>query len=135
MESGHWSGWARVLHEDDDAQPSTAGSGADIRSNTTLEGPGGRATLEWVAWCNGHRLLEPLGYVPPAEFEQVYYDRPTAPAELAVLTYRALRRTPGRLRTAQHDAPGHLASRAFPGYYREGVGPRALPAWVNPPTR
>jgi len=27
------------------------------------------ATLEWVAWCNGSRLLEPLGYVPLAEFK------------------------------------------------------------------
>jgi transposase InsO family protein len=26
------------------------------------------ATLEWVAWYNGSRLLEPLGYDPPAEF-------------------------------------------------------------------
>jgi transposase InsO family protein len=43
------------------------------------------ATLEWVAWYNSSRLLEPLGYVPPAEFEQAYYDRQTAPAELAVL--------------------------------------------------
>jgi hypothetical protein len=25
------------------------------------------AALEWVAWYNGSRLLEPLGYVPPAE--------------------------------------------------------------------
>ena len=24
------------------------------------------ATLEWVAWFNQQRLLEPLGYVPPA---------------------------------------------------------------------
>jgi putative transposase len=44
------------------------------------------ATLEWVAWYNGHRPLEPLGYVPPAEFEQAYHDRQTAPAEMAVLT-------------------------------------------------
>jgi len=44
------------------------------------------ATLEWVAWYNGHRLLEPLGYVPPAEFEQAYHDRQPAPVELAVLT-------------------------------------------------
>jgi transposase InsO family protein len=28
------------------------------------------ATLLWVAWYNGSRLLEPLGYVPPAEFEE-----------------------------------------------------------------
>jgi transposase InsO family protein len=44
------------------------------------------ATLEWVAWYNRHRLLEPLGYVPPAEFEQAYHDRQTAPAGMAVLT-------------------------------------------------
>jgi transposase InsO family protein len=44
------------------------------------------ATLEWVAWYNGRRLLEPLGYVPPAEFEQAYQDRQAAPAGLAVLT-------------------------------------------------
>ena len=44
------------------------------------------ATLEWVAWYNGNRLLEPLGYVPPAEFEQAYHDRHAAPVGLAVLT-------------------------------------------------
>jgi putative transposase len=44
------------------------------------------ATLEWVAWYNSRRLLEPLGYVPPDEFEQAYYNRQTAVAELAVLT-------------------------------------------------
>ena len=44
------------------------------------------ATLEWVAWYNGSRLLEPLGYVPPAEFEQAYYDRQAAPVGTAVLT-------------------------------------------------
>ena len=27
------------------------------------------ATLEWVDWFNNRRLLEPLGYVPPAEAE------------------------------------------------------------------
>ena len=31
------------------------------------------ATLEWVAWFNHHRLLEPIGYVPPAEAEAAYY--------------------------------------------------------------
>jgi transposase InsO family protein len=44
------------------------------------------ATLEWVAWYNGHRLLEPLGYVPPAAFEQAYHDRHAAQLGLAVLT-------------------------------------------------
>ncbi len=32
------------------------------------------AALEWVAWFNQERLLAPLGYVPPAEFEAQYYD-------------------------------------------------------------
>jgi putative transposase len=27
------------------------------------------ATLEWVDWFNHRRLLEPIGHVPPAEFE------------------------------------------------------------------
>jgi putative transposase len=31
------------------------------------------ATLEWVAWFNHHRLLEPIGYLPPAEAEANYY--------------------------------------------------------------
>jgi transposase InsO family protein len=31
------------------------------------------ATLEWVDWFNHRRLLEPIGDVPPAEFEGAYY--------------------------------------------------------------
>ena len=31
------------------------------------------ATLEWVCWFNNHRLLEPLGYISPAEAEANYY--------------------------------------------------------------
>ena len=31
------------------------------------------ATLEWVDWFNHRRLLEPIGYVPPAEAEAKYY--------------------------------------------------------------
>jgi putative transposase len=31
------------------------------------------ATLEWVAWFNHQRLLEPIGYIPPAEAEANYY--------------------------------------------------------------
>lgn len=31
------------------------------------------ATLEWVSWFNHHRLLEPIGYIPPAEAEAHYY--------------------------------------------------------------
>jgi transposase InsO family protein len=31
------------------------------------------ATLTWVDWFNTRRLLEPIGYVPPAEYEASYY--------------------------------------------------------------
>jgi putative transposase len=31
------------------------------------------ATLEWVHWFNHQRLLEPIGYIPPAEAEANYY--------------------------------------------------------------
>ena len=31
------------------------------------------ATLSWVHWFNTKRLLEPIGYVSPAEFEKAYY--------------------------------------------------------------
>jgi putative transposase len=30
------------------------------------------ATLEWVDWFNHRRLLEPIGNIPPVEFEQLY---------------------------------------------------------------
>jgi putative transposase len=33
------------------------------------------ATLEWVDWFNHRRLLEPIGDVPPADFEDVYRRR------------------------------------------------------------
>ena len=32
------------------------------------------ATLEWVDWFNHRRLLAPIGNVPPAEYEKMYYD-------------------------------------------------------------
>jgi putative transposase len=38
------------------------------------------ATLEWVDWFNHRRLLEPIGYVPPAEFEAAYQRQRTQAA-------------------------------------------------------
>jgi len=31
------------------------------------------ATLTWVDWFNHRRLLAPIGNIPPAEAEEVYY--------------------------------------------------------------
>ncbi len=39
------------------------------------------AILDWVDWLNNRRLLEPVGYIPPAEFEQLYYDAEAGPTE------------------------------------------------------
>jgi putative transposase len=33
------------------------------------------ATLQWVSWFSHHRLLEPIGYIPPAEAEENYYQQ------------------------------------------------------------
>jgi putative transposase len=43
------------------------------------------ATLEWVAWFNYQRLMQPLGYITPAEAERNYYERQSAKTD-AVLT-------------------------------------------------
>ena len=43
------------------------------------------AVLEWVDWFNNRRLLEPIGYLPPTEFEASYY-RSLNPAAQAGLS-------------------------------------------------
>jgi putative transposase len=42
------------------------------------------ATLEWVDWFNHRRLLEPIGHLPPAEFEAAFQRQkdPSYPARL-----------------------------------------------------
>lgn len=42
------------------------------------------ATLRWVHWFNTTRLLEPLGYLPPAEFEAQHYETITPQVMQAV---------------------------------------------------
>jgi putative transposase len=41
------------------------------------------ATLQWVDWFNNRRLLEPLGYVTPAEAEATYYSQIPSLAQAA----------------------------------------------------
>ena len=41
------------------------------------------ATLEWVGWFNHRRLLEPIGYIPPAEAEANHYASLEQPAMIA----------------------------------------------------
>ena len=44
------------------------------------------ATLQWVHWFNHIRLLEPIGYIPPAEAEENYYRQLAYSQETIVLT-------------------------------------------------
>ena len=41
------------------------------------------ATLEWVDWFNNRRLLEPIGNIPPVEFEAMYYAQQEGQAKAA----------------------------------------------------
>lgn len=41
------------------------------------------ATLEWVNWYNNHRLLEPIGNIPPIEFEAAYHEQENGQAMAA----------------------------------------------------
>jgi len=43
-------------------------------------------TLDWVDWFNNRRLLEPIGDIPPAEYEELYYQQQEESARVAVLT-------------------------------------------------
>ena len=43
------------------------------------------ATLKWVWWFNHHRLLEPIGYIPPVEHEQAFYRRQEEQSLVAAL--------------------------------------------------
>jgi len=39
-------------------------------------------TFDWVDWFNNRSLLEPIGYIPSAEFEVRYYNKLQVPLML-----------------------------------------------------
>jgi transposase InsO family protein len=49
------------------------------------------ATLEWVWWFNYHRLLGPIGHLPPVEFEEAYYLSQEGSTEAVGLKQNSLR--------------------------------------------
>jgi len=48
------------------------------------------ATLEWVDWFNHRRLLEPIGHLPPAEFEAAHW-RKEGPRSITAVKPPSLR--------------------------------------------
>ena len=62
----YWMHWNKRLTEADmDASVGSVGDSCDEEVEY--------ATLEWVDWFNNRRLLEPIGDVPPTEYEMMYY--------------------------------------------------------------
>ena len=55
------------------------------------------ATLEWVSWFNHHRLLEPIGYIPPVEAEADTYWQLASQAITVAVSFKpnSLHRTRG----------------------------------------
>jgi putative transposase len=65
------------------------------------------ATLTWVDWFNTRRLLEPIGYVPPAEYEAAYYAALDAESTNEPGSRRGARRQPH----VSNEADGQAAER------------------------
>ena len=43
----------------------------------------GHMTNNWVDWFNNRRILEPIGNIPPAEYELMYYQQLEESSEAA----------------------------------------------------
>jgi hypothetical protein len=71
----------------------------------------GLEDVEFVRY-NGSRLLEPLDYVPPAEFEQGYHDRQAAPVAKAASRNQLFSGKSGAVRLLADPIPVYI-SRAF----------------------
>jgi len=65
------------------------------------------ATLTWVDWFNTRRLLEPIGYVPPAEYEAQYYAQRETDSTSEPGSRRGARRQPH----VNNEAEGEAAER------------------------
>ena len=70
--------------------PSPKRSMASTRPRSSIDADRGAnfeavefATLEWVDWFNNRRLLEPIGFIPPAEAEERYFAMLNDPAMAA----------------------------------------------------
>ena len=62
-------------------RPAIGGGDCPIRSWPCLPTFDSHASstppLEWVSWSNHHRLLRPIGYIPPTEVEASYWRQQT----------------------------------------------------------
>ena len=85
------------------------------------------ATLGWVAWFNHHRLLEPLGYLPPAEFEANLHDNALVRPPPSDLSQRAF-----AIRGAVQSCDTHLSSSPHLKWRRSPLLPFTASPHVRP---
>ena len=79
------------------------------------------ATLEWVDWFNNRRLLEPIGNMPPAEFEALHAERSKqSPAMVAGLT-NGVSGEPGAVHTDFEYVNGPTRQSRRPHWARDKV--------------
>ncbi len=67
------------------------------------------ATLEWVDWFNHRRILEPIGDIPPAEYEANYY-RQNSPADTGWTQAKQSPINPDGFTHVQQVAAGQLVN-------------------------
>ena len=89
------------------------------------------ATLAWVDWFNHRRLLEPIGNVPPVEYEQQYYVAQEAPVMVAGVNERALSRTRGGSIHAEAAAFSFRSAGPVPSPAPSTQGCRRMPRSSN----
>jgi hypothetical protein len=91
------------------------------------------ATLEWVAWSDTQRLMEPLGYLPPVEYEEQYSAHLSTHLEPAGLNQLSLRKTRGDSVTPQ--CGGAMGQVAPPSKPVTPAGRRSRPLFAAAPSR
>ncbi len=64
------------------------------------------ATLTWVDGFNPRRLLEPMGYIPPAEAEAAYYSVPKSVVKFPRLGQGGVARSAGVVRNGGSTTQG-----------------------------
>ena len=81
------------------------------------------ATLEWVDWFNNRRLLEPIGNIPPAEFELMYYRQQDESADRG-LTQTGVSGNPGAVHHRSRAGLVHRQSMSrCPAQRKKGRAP------------
>jgi hypothetical protein len=96
-----------------------------------------RETLKWVDWFNNRRLLDPIGYITPAEAEEAVY------ANMNACRYSRVRRPkqspvkPGRFRAIEWALDTYrLACKSYStGRSLMRISPCRTwcPSWTKPP--